>query len=101
MDESWPRNTIWLGARWSSHHWVWNDGTDTEFLDWSQGQPSGSGRQEEEPLICMVSDGKLHDSAAGSPPYVFGVMCQEPVESSEDVRLEAREGELLKVDDFP
>lgn len=102
MEEAWPQNTIWLGGRWSSSMWAWNNGEPANRLDWAEGQPSGDGHQEEEPYLCMVADGKVHDSGAGSPPYVFGVMCQEPAGKPAGASdAEAQEGPLLKVEYFP
>jgi hypothetical protein len=95
MSEAWPRNTIWLGGRWSSDHWEWNDGETADRVDWAESQPSGTDNQQEEPYLCLVADGKVHDSSAGSPPYVFGVMCQDLAGEG------ASGGPLLKVDPFP
>jgi len=97
MAGAWPRNTIWLGGRWSGDRWEWDDGEEASRLDWAESQPSGTADQQEEPYLCLVADGRVHDSSAGSPLYKFGVMCQESAgeEASEGP------GPLLKVDFFP
>jgi hypothetical protein len=96
MEEAWPKNTIWIGAQWSSGRWEWHDGDAALTLDWADGQPSSADSQEDEPYLCMVTDGKVHDSAAGSPPYVFGVMCQAPIGSAETA-----DADLVKVEEWP
>jgi len=78
MSRNWPNDTIWLGGRWTRFaHWEWDDGTPAQELSWATGQPSGQGSQEREPWLCMLSNGKVHDSSAGTPPYAFGVMCEK------------------------
>merc|ERR1719401_3112291 len=81
MNATWPGNALWLGARWQGGHWGWDDGAEATRLDWAPGQPSAGANQTGEPLLVMVSDGKIHDSDLGSPPYLFGVMCQESTNS--------------------
>jgi len=77
MSRQWPKDTIWLGGRWTSlSRWEWDDGTPAHELSWAPGQPSGQGSQEREPWLCMLANGKVHDSDAGTPPYSFGVMCE-------------------------
>lgn len=78
MSLKWPNDTIWLGGRWTRlSRWEWDDGTPAHALSWAPGQPSGQGSQEREPYLCMLANGKVHDSDAGTPPYAFGVMCEK------------------------
>mmetsp|Transcript_28006 Transcript_28006/g.65387 ORF Transcript_28006/g.65387 Transcript_28006/m.65387 type:complete len:1025 (-) Transcript_28006:246-3320(-) len=75
MSKEWPNNTIWLGGHWNnaSAQWEWDDGTALlPNTHWAEGQPSAQGQQWKEPWLCMVSDGRVHDS---EPPFRFGALC--------------------------
>jgi hypothetical protein len=76
MSTTWPENTIWLGARWSSadSQWRWDDGTVVDQpIDWAKDEPSSQNNQEREPWLCMVQNGRVRDT---DPPYSFGVFCE-------------------------
>lgn len=80
LSPAWPQNTIWLGAQWiDGLGWTWDDGT-AATPDWAKDQPSGGGKGE--PFLCMVLDGKMHDTVgsaeeeAGAPDSKFGVICE-------------------------
>jgi len=79
LGQHFPSNTIWLGGMWSpsQQSFAWDDGTaiPDDWFHWGEGQPSESGSDHgKEPWLCMLLDGKVHDS---EPHFQFGVMCEE------------------------
>lgn len=112
MSRIWPKDTLWLGASWSSsrHRWEWDDGTPASEIRWAQGQPSSAPHQELEPYLCLLSTGEFHDS---DPPYAFGVMCEAKVSrkwadagkdsdkaTNAQTQTSARQGELLNLPSY-
>lgn len=77
LSKAWPKNTIWLGGIWnmSGERWEWQDGVPISSFDWAPGQPSAADHQLDEPWLCMVLDGAMHDAEAG-PNNRFGIMCE-------------------------
>jgi len=75
MEQTWPNNTVWLGAHWDAAKmgWTWADGSDLQEINWAAGQPSSAGNQELEAFLCITNNGEVHDSDG---PYEFGVMCE-------------------------
>jgi len=76
MSTTWPENTIWLAARWSSvdGQWRWDDGTTVDQpIDWAVYEPSAENNQQQEPWLSMAQNGKVCDT---DPQHSFGVFCQ-------------------------
>lgn len=92
LSDEWPKNTIWLGGRWSQSNdrWQWDDGSEATGLGWAEGQPSAPrDDHESEPWLCFVITGEVHDSP---PPFTFGIMCEEG-----DYSERAAEGEAFGI----
>merc|ERR1719436_2024750 len=89
MGSIWPKNTIWLGARWESDalQWSWDDGAAIFAIKWGGGQPSSAGDQDTEPFLCMTREGDVHDSDG---PYQFGVFCENKGMLHEDEAFPVR-----------
>jgi len=93
MAAMWPLDTLWLGGAWRSdrRRWEWDDGTPIDHIAWAAGQPSSADMQEQEPWLCMVHTGQVHDS---DRPYSFAVMCETSTGDVETATADDEGGQM-------
>lgn len=71
MEDSWPRNAVWLAGRWntSSEKWEWDDSTDIPEL---AGQKAAKLDSAGKPWLCVSADGQARAWDGGK----LGVLCE-------------------------